>query len=93
MTEWQPIETAPRDGTPIFVVYRMADAPHAKSPAEYGQMSTRWFNGAWLASNTKSGHTVIITEDRLTHWRPQFDFPPDLPRTRLAHTNDERRPL
>ena len=73
MTQWQPIETAPRDGTAILV-YRSdmgVFSAHYVSPCEFiedGDDEPGWFstNGHDLSGN-----------DMPTHWMPIPQPPKD----------------
>lgn len=72
MSEWQPIETAPRDGTAILVTdgqtQRVAWTQH---PAEHGNVA------AWTYYITRSGAYVVIMNP--THWMP-LPSPPEVER-------------
>lgn len=67
--EWQPIETAPRDGTNILIY-----VPRA---AEAGDMATvHWHargwhasDGAWVSTYGEVGHDEWYASDP-THWMP-----------------------
>jgi hypothetical protein len=70
---WQPIETAPRDGTFILACF---EHPHRKynshRPSDYiGVVSARWIdhNGGGWTWHGISGH--------VTHWRP-LPAPPSI---------------
>lgn len=60
---WQPIETAPKDGTQIIVWGSSGDA----SVVEY-YMAEDGFCG-WEIARTASG-TRLIMAASATHWRP-----------------------
>lgn len=63
--EWQPIETAPKDGTPVILLRE------GKSVVAYwgGQYGSRWCMDEWIAAYGLDQHP--------THWLPL----PDPPRT------------
>ena len=59
MIQWQPIETAPKDGTDILCYER----GHPKIPEDNGFMAVaHWSNGTW--SEDVSGWVEP------THWMP-----------------------
>lgn len=55
-TEWQPIETAPRDGTEIFACV-----------GKYGFEATAFYSGRWNLSNDDDGYAWPYNP---THWMP-----------------------
>jgi ABC-type phosphonate transport system ATPase subunit len=67
VSEWQPIETAPKDGTRLLV-------------ACVGECGTRWMYVAWNKKRhwrlmeTKTGSFMEV-HDTPTHWMPLPDPP------------------
>lgn len=57
--DWQPIETAPKDGTHITLTNRR-DLP----------ATCHWFDGAWHLSMNRYGPFSQWTWDAPTHWMP-----------------------
>jgi hypothetical protein len=66
--EWQPIESAPRDGTPILLC-------HATSKMHAGSLPV--LSGHW--SRLSECWWSMITNDRVrpSHWMPLPDPPAD----------------
>lgn len=72
--EWQPIETAPRDGTTILLVggvYGGLPFPGKWDSSEFVSPVARWF------SSISKGHLYNHVP---THWRPLYATPPSSPR-------------
>jgi hypothetical protein len=66
MMDWQPIETAPKDGVIVLAV-KESTLPWAKdfSVARFPYpLKQRWNGGAWEADD---GH---VYEPQPTHWMP-----------------------
>lgn len=57
---WQPIETAPKDGTPILVKYNYAQRE-------------KYITEAWWNEHTKSWHGNMLVSIRATNWMPLPD--------------------
>lgn len=71
MMEWQPIETAPKDGTPILVWNGPANYGYYTAPDQMG--TARWDRQAftdgemcWWACDCCDG----VTTYNPTHWMP-----------------------
>jgi hypothetical protein len=67
--EWQPIETAPKDGTPIMV-YGKADfsnAPHM-GVREWRQWTVDY--GRWGEPNISAHDMDDWLDIQVTHWMP-----------------------
>lgn len=78
MMKWQPIETAPRDGTEILGIYLCSGF------ADYSIV--RWINGDWRgfcdgehSVRSQSGSETNYHEPFLTHWMPLPSPPEDKP--------------
>jgi hypothetical protein len=61
MSEWQTIETAPRDGTPILVVACDRYAVMYFCTEPYGSQY-------WCLGN--HGGMQLVANDKITHWMP-----------------------
>lgn len=68
MSQWQPIETAPKDGT--FV--QLYDDRYKHSPSSY--LMAKYDHGIWWGQMTPSGKAIIWRD--ATHWMP-LPPPPD----------------
>lgn len=56
MSEWRPIDTAPKDGTPIWAFAKTRDVPFVVA----------WWNtehGCWETRNGSAGYPI-------SHWMP-----------------------
>lgn len=67
MSEWQPIETAPRDGTDVLIVDISATKPTA-SIAHF------WSDDCWICCHAESYSEAIYGEIEVmgdpSHWMP-----------------------
>lgn len=63
MSEWRPIKTAPRDGTPIMLGW----APNGL-PVEHVE-EARWQGEDWRPLRARDSSIVQLTE--ATHWKPR----------------------
>lgn len=74
MTEWQPIETAPKDGTPILIHRAESDFPleeafHVVRWDAFFDDEPKW----WQVHDGKNDHPLRGPEP--THWRA-LESPP-----------------
>lgn len=68
---WQPIETAPRDGTPVLI-YGPLEVFDNSRPAQIGVACCCEATGFWICA---SGNDAIYQP---THWRPLPPQPQDI---------------
>jgi len=75
MTEWQPIETAPKDGTDIIVMYIHIDTQcvHAAFwlEDEDDPSETGWWTYDW----NEVGRVLMTDDYAPTHWMPLPEGP------------------
>ena len=75
MKEWQPIETAPKDGTKVFLCEKYSDVPFV------GRWMTFAGRGEWTADrqhlNVDGDATIVdwFEQDGITHWQPIMEMP------------------
>lgn len=74
MSQWQPIETAPKDGTPIMVAGGHDDhLRYARDEKESRFMKAparvAWLANDWILSICEAG-CVTTTYENPTHWMP-----------------------
>ena len=86
MTNWQPIETAPKDGTPILLAYRMtSNEVHGYAPWKEVNAVIGWWeddsyeqgwricfmeDGAADSYGNSSQFFLVVPEDRIRWWTP-----------------------
>lgn len=82
MTEWQPIETAPKDGTPILLWSEDAEIDAFNDHPKWGNVVLDYksppsfpFVGFWTQYGWQLAHYSAFNYSP-THWMPL----PDLPR-------------
>lgn len=64
--QWQPIKTAPKDGTHILVY---ADAKSAPFKGHFcGITSVHWYCDRWCMGKTKEDYLELAIQP--THWQP-----------------------
>lgn len=63
-SEWQPIESAPKDGTEVLIYHKHTTDSH------YSAVAASWFEGQFYASSKED---IIDWSDGIkqsTHWQP-----------------------
>ncbi len=94
LTGWQPIETAPKDGTEVLAVFSH-DYGYQDKPTVYGPWTVSFWRGLWVSS--WDGQRVISSQSDFgtdyrdpdiepTHWMPL----PEPPAGRQALSPVER---
>lgn len=66
--DWQPIETAPKDGTFIMLAGGSYIDDDLEEPM-HGPMIGRWFVAGWYVCIAEAGFSVF-TYRNPTHWAP-----------------------
>lgn len=62
MSQWQPIETAPKDGTDIVLLFAREDEMFKSEPLLPRRRAARWYRGAWSVPH--------FSGNMPTHWAP-----------------------
>jgi hypothetical protein len=89
--DWQPIETAPKDGTVIDVWLGDADAPEVDFYCTFGtRRSAGW---QWRQGKFRPVHGmhVPVVGVQPTHWMPLPEAPDDPPQTGESRCPDDPR--
>lgn len=93
---WQPIETAPKDGTEVLGVF-VKQWDWEKAPSVYGPWTVAFRNKRWMASYdgmsvveymSDFGTDYMEAEIDPTHWMPL----PDPPETEQERETDGETP-
>lgn len=66
MADWQPIESAPKDGTEI-IAWGMMRGDYGYTPDEPTWTGVRWTNAQWQVTKPTARHFAGFTP---THWTP-----------------------
>ncbi len=64
--EWQPIKTAPTDGTE-FIGYGKRHGTYGYTDDEWTWTGCRWSNGAWCTTKAEPRYSHGFT---FSHWYP-----------------------
>jgi hypothetical protein len=69
MGEWQPIATAPKDGTEIILTDGDSVASGYWGPTYFGS------DYAWIVWSHRSEHQPVALDEDPTHWMPLPELP------------------
>jgi hypothetical protein len=69
MTSWQPIETAPKDGTPILA--------YCQKEREWPFLIVEWSFGSWFVHGNEIYGESTGIDPKPTHWMPLPEPPND----------------
>ena len=77
MDQWQPIESAPKDGTEVLI-YELRDGAHIRQVAKYVE-SFKMKDGVWSPSewHWTEAHGEQYAIYQPTHWAPLLAPPGD----------------
>lgn len=79
MAEWQPIDTAPRDGTPILLAGGEDDNTKYATELEAAKMRSPcrgwWHHDGWIITLAEAC-CISVGRDNPTHWMPLPEPPP-----------------
>jgi hypothetical protein len=71
MTDWMPIETAPRDATVILLHRSKTDlCGYASSVRPKKAIAIGYYLKWWWVSGSPGGHREGGGDDQFTHWMP-----------------------
>lgn len=87
--EWQPIETAPRDGSRILVMLRASEQGPAEVDLARWERSPRAGDSCWIASDSDPDCEIIYAESDLEFWMP---LPMPTPKMRTSRARPATRP-
>lgn len=87
--EWQPIETAPRDGSRILVMLRASEQGPAEVDLAHWEESPRSGDACWIASDSDPDCEIIYPESDLAYWMP---LPMPTPKLRAGRARPATRP-
>ncbi|MCA3186971.1 MAG: DUF551 domain-containing protein [Cupriavidus sp.] len=79
MSEWQPIETAPKDGRVVLLCVKVNGSPFVAT----GGYDSHWTGQCWVLDNRR-----IPSGSSITHWMPLPKPPADAVEAAGAESND-----
>jgi len=68
--DWQPMETAPRDGTRILVALKASEQGPAEVDVARWAKPTRSSEHSWIASDSTPDSPVAYSDGDLAYWMP-----------------------
>jgi len=83
--DWQPMETAPRDGTRILVALRASEQGPAEVDVARWARPMRSAEPCWIASDSAPDSPVVYSDGDLAFWMP---LPTPLPKLRSRKGDD-----
>jgi hypothetical protein len=86
-TKWEPMATAPRDGTLVLVAVRASEQGPAELDAVRWAQSARSGDEGWVANDSDPFARFVYSEAELTGWSP---LPTQLPELRSAGTKQPK---
>lgn len=82
--EWQPMATAPRDGTRILVTIRASEQGPAEVDVVKWAKPDRAAEAGWIATDSDADARIVYAEAELTYWMPLPTVLPKLRSVRVA---------
>lgn len=91
-TRWEPMATAPRDGTLVLVSVRASEQGPAELDAVRWAQSARSGEEGWVANDSDPFARFIYSEAELTGWSPLPTQLPELRSSRMAEPKGDADP-
>lgn len=85
-TQWEPMATAPRDGSPVLARLRATEQGPAEVDTVRWSTSARSREEGWVANDSDPEARVVYAENELSAWQP---LPGQMPRLRAER---QRKP-
>lgn len=87
-SKWEPMSTAPQDGTLVLVAIRASEQGPAEMDAVRWAKSARSGDEGWVANDSDPFARVVYSEAELTGWSP---LPTQMPKLRSVASEPEKR--
>jgi hypothetical protein len=91
-TKWEPMATAPRDGTLVLVSVRASEQGPAELDAVRWAQSARSGEEGWVANDSDPFARFVYSEVELTGWSPLPTQVPELRSSRPADAKSDPGP-